>query len=69
MVLTGQVQLWMLYVLALLFGTVSGFFLPASNAIMPQLVTGEDLQSANALFQGPAQFSVFVFRGAWGVLD
>jgi MFS family permease len=60
LVLTALVQVWMLYVLALLFGMVSGFFLPASNTIMPQLVEKERLQSANALFQGTAQFSVFV---------
>src|SRR5258708_2411722 len=28
LVLTGQVQLWLLYILAIAFGTVSGFFLP-----------------------------------------
>ena len=60
LILTVEVQLWMLYVMALVFGTVSGFFLPASSAIMPQLVKRENLQSANALFQGTAQFSVFV---------
>jgi hypothetical protein len=60
LVLMGWMQLWMLYVLALLFGIVAGFFMPASNSIVPKLVNPEDLQGANAVFQGTAQLSVFL---------
>jgi hypothetical protein len=42
-------QFWHLVGLALLFGVVDGFFLPSSEAIRPQLVSKEDLPSANAL--------------------
>jgi len=42
-------QLWHLIVLSLFFGLVDGFFLPAYQSIPPQLVTKEDLPSANAL--------------------
>ncbi len=42
-------QLWHLIVLSLFFGFVDGFFIPAYQSIPPQLVTKEDLPSANAL--------------------
>lgn len=56
----GQVQMWMLYAGALIFGIVSGFFTPAATSIVPRLVPKEDLQAANGLFQGSAQLSIFV---------
>lgn len=45
----GLLQLWHLILLALLFGAVSAFFLPAYQSIPPQLLEGEPLSSANAL--------------------
>jgi DHA3 family tetracycline resistance protein-like MFS transporter len=42
-------QVWHLYALALLFGVVDGFFSPAYQAIIPQVVEKEVLPSANAL--------------------
>ena len=42
-------QFWHLVILALLFGIADGFFMPAYQAIPPQLVAVEALPSANAL--------------------
>jgi len=42
-------QLWQLILLALFFGTVRGFFSPAYQSIIPQLVSKGDLPSANSL--------------------
>jgi len=42
-------QLWHLVLLALFFGTVRGFFMPAYQSIIPQLVSKEHLASANSL--------------------
>lgn len=42
-------QMWHLVGLALLFGVVDGFFNPAYQAIIPQLVEKEALASANSL--------------------
>ncbi len=42
-------QLWHLVLLALFFGTVRGFFSPAYQSIIPQLVEKGDLSSANSL--------------------
>jgi MFS family permease len=67
LVLTGAVNMWALYAIALAFGFVGGFFQPAAGAVMPSLVSASQLQAANALFQGSAQLLGFVgpmFAGA-----
>jgi MFS family permease len=60
LVLGGVIQLWMVYAFALLFGLADAFFYPAQNAIVPQLVDGEQLQAGNALIQGTAQLGLFL---------
>ena len=48
--LIGDVaEIWMLAVLAGLTGLATGFFNPASTAVLPEVVPAEDLQPANAL--------------------
>ncbi len=55
LVLTGTLQVWMLYGFSFVFGFVSGFFMPAAMAILPAIVPEKDLQGGNALEQGTAQ--------------
>jgi MFS family permease len=59
-ILTGEVQLWMVYALALSFGVVSGFFMPAAEASLPRLLKDEQLEGGNALMMGAAQLMSFV---------
>lgn len=59
LVLAGSIELWMLYPFALIFGLMDGFFYPALNAIVPQLVDQERLQTGNALIQGTGQLAMF----------
>ena len=59
-VLTGSIQLWMLYVLALAFGTADAFFFPASSAILPALLKSDQLEMGNTLTQGMAMLSMFL---------
>jgi hypothetical protein len=68
LVLTGLIQLWMLYVFALMFGLVDAFFFPAQSAMVPRLVGREQLQSGNALLQGMAQMSMFLGPVLAGIL-
>ena len=42
-------QLWHLFLLNILFGIIDSFFVPAYQALEPQLVTAEDLTSVNSL--------------------
>lgn len=59
-VISGVVQLWMLYVFALIFGLADAFFFPAQSAIVPRVILrSEQLQTANSIVQGTAQFSLF----------
>lgn len=50
LVFTSTIQLWMLYAFGLIFGLLSGFFLPASISMVPNLVQPEELQAGNAVF-------------------
>jgi Transmembrane secretion effector len=49
--LTGTVQLWHLFVLAIVFGTGDAFFGPSFNATVPQIVPARMLVQANSLDQ------------------
>lgn len=67
-VLAGGAQLWMLYAFALVFGIADAFFFPAQTAIVPELVSSEQLPSANGIVQGTAQISILVGPVAAGVV-
>ena len=47
--ISGQGRLWHLVVAGVLFSLADGFFTPAAAALMPQAVSRERLQQANAL--------------------
>jgi MFS family permease len=59
-VFSGGVQLWMLYLFALAFGTVSGVFIPASQSMVPRIVGKDELMVGNTIQQVTNQLSVFV---------
>ncbi len=58
--LSGQIELWMLYTFAILFGLADAFFFPAQSAMIPRLLGSDRLQTGNAVIQGTAQLSVFL---------
>ncbi len=60
LVLTNQVQVWMLFVMSFAFGLVDAFFFPAQSAIVPQVVEPHQIESGNALMQITQQLSGFV---------
>jgi MFS family permease len=60
LVLSNSIQIWMLYAFSLLFGIAAGFFLPASNAIVPGLVGKSNLQAGNAISQGTSMLAQFL---------
>lgn len=59
LVFTGGIQLWMIYVFALVFGLADAFFFPAQSAVVPNIVRQDGLQLANAVIQGTQQISLF----------
>jgi MFS family permease len=68
LVITGWANLWMLYVLTLIFGVVDAFFFPAQSSIVPVVVAKENLQIGNSIIQGTAQLSRFAGPILAGVL-
>lgn len=68
LVITDWVDLWMIYVLALLFGLADAFFIPAQSTIVPQVVSRDNLQTANTIVQGTMQVSLFLGPALAGAL-
>jgi hypothetical protein len=60
LVLSGAIQMWMVYALALGIGLSTAFAYPAGTAILPQLVEPQQLQVSNALFMSMRQLTMFV---------
>jgi MFS family permease len=67
-------QVWFLYVLTAVQLGISGFFFPARSAILPDVVTTQELGAANAL--GSATWSIMlalgsalggIVAGSWGI--
>lgn len=59
LVLQGHPLLWELCTITVLAGCFAGLFLPASFAILPELLPDQDLQAGNALNLGAVQFATF----------
>jgi len=59
--LTGVIQLWQIIALTAVYGAAAGFFGPAFDALVPQIVAEQDLVAANALdqFIRPAGMQIF----------
>ena len=59
--LTGAIQLWHIITLTAVYGAAAGFFGPAFDTLVPQIVADEDLVAANALdqFIRPAGMQIF----------
>jgi MFS family permease len=68
LVLFDAIQLWHLYVLAVIFGLVDAFFHPALMTIVPTLVGKDRLEAGNALLRGTAQLSVLIGPAPAGLL-
>lgn len=49
LLISGQAHLWQLIFLQAVYGTAAALFLPASSGLVPETVTAERLQQANAL--------------------
>lgn len=67
-ILAGGAELWMLYAFALVFGVADAFFFPAQTAIVPELVSDDQLARANGIVHGTAQVSVLVGPVAAGIV-
>ena len=75
LLLTGTAEVWMLAVLAFVYGTAAALFMPALIGLIPQTVRPARLQEANALLAltrsiasvaGPAVAGVLVVAAGSG---
>ncbi len=57
LMMTGTMQVWMLYAFSLITGLLSGFVMPAASSIIPRIVPEADLQAGNALSMGAGQLA------------
>jgi hypothetical protein len=60
LVLTGRVQMWEIYGIALVFGIVDAFFMPARSSILPKVVADHELEPGNAVMNVTSQASVIL---------
>lgn len=68
LVLTGRIELWHLYVMAVGFGVAGAFFYPAMSSIAPSLVTEDRLPAANALIEGTRNLGTLLGPAMAGVV-
>jgi MFS family permease len=60
LVLTGRVQMWEVYGIAVVFGIVDAFFMPARSSILPKVIADHELEPGNAVLNVTAQASVIL---------
>jgi Transmembrane secretion effector len=68
LVLTGRVQMWEVYGIAVVFGIVDAFFMPARSSILPKVVADHELEPGNAVLNVTAQTSVILGPVLGGVI-
>jgi MFS family permease len=68
LIATGTVQLWQIYVLALLLGLTNSLYLPASRAFVVEMVGREDLPNAVALNFSLSTLARIVGPGVAGII-
>jgi MFS family permease len=66
--LSGQIQLWHVYVLAVVLGVVSAFDMPVRQAFMGEIAGREDLQSAISLNSSVFNGARIIGPGIGGVI-
>jgi predicted MFS family arabinose efflux permease len=69
LIVTGDVRIWHIVVIGILFGSAEAFYRPAATGLLPQTVPEHEIQQANALtatssciaqFAGPALATLLV---------
>ncbi len=68
LVLSGDARIWQLAVAGIVFGAGEAIFMPASTALVPETVTRQNLQSANALLGLTRAATMIIGPAVAGVL-
>lgn len=68
LVITGHVQMWEVYGIAVVFGVVDAFFMPARSSILPKIVADHQLEPGNAVLNVTMQASIILGPALGGVI-
>jgi MFS family permease len=68
LIATGTVQLWQIYVLAMLLGLTNSLYMPASRAFVVEMVGRDDLPNAVALNSSLSTLARIVGPGVAGII-
>ena len=68
LVFANRVEMWTMYILAVLFGVADALFYPAQSSMAPQLVKKDHLQVANSLMQGTMMLTMLLGPALAGLL-
>ncbi|MCK6207451.1 MFS transporter [Bacillus infantis] len=68
MISTSQLEVWHIYAAQIAVGLVSPFYVPASQALLPSLIKGDSLQSANAVLDGTVRLLSMIIPMTGGVV-
>jgi MFS family permease len=60
LIVTGEVRIWHVAVIGVLFGTAEAFYRPAASALLPQTVAEDEIQEAQALVSTSECVAVFL---------
>lgn len=58
--ISGDLEVWHIYAVQCIVGLITPFYVPANHAITPNIVTKEQLQSANAYIDGTVRLMTFL---------
>ena len=68
LVITGRVQMWEVYVISFVFGTVDAFFLPARSSVLPKIVADHELEPGNAVLNVTGMLAAILGPALAGVV-
>lgn len=68
MLVTGNIEVWHIYVVQIIVGLITPLYTPASQAITPSIVSKEHLQNANGYIDGMTRLMMFLAPVLGGIV-
>jgi MFS family permease len=67
-IVTGYTEVWQLCIVAAFLGAFAGLFLPAYYAMLPEILSADELQAGNALNTSTIQLALLIGSGLAGLV-
>lgn len=68
MIIIGNIETWHIFVVQIIVGLITPFYVPANQAITPIIVSREELQTANAYIDGMVRLMMFLAPVLGGIV-